>query len=100
MIKIDAFERVANIALEEIIYTKGLPKDESASLSPKDFLSLLHQYTRSHLSKSETKNLLVDILDKPMEKYNNRTLKEVLTEHIDVSQIIKEAKPKNKIGLR
>lgn len=98
--KKESIKRIINVALSEIVLYKGLPKDESESASCKDFLSLVCQYTNSYATKKETRIILNDILDNKLEEFDNKTLKEVLMEHITEDKIaIKEVK-KNKIKRR
>lgn len=79
-IKKDIIKKMINIALEETIEHKGLPKDENKKVSCKDFLSLVSQYTTSFSSKIETQKVLNESLNDKIEKFDNKTLKELLLE--------------------
>lgn len=96
MNKVAAINSMIEIALDEVVDHNGLPQDENEKVSCKDFLSLVHQYARSMANKTEVKNALNNALSHKIEKYENKTLKEVLVEYIKEDQIIKKPIKKNK----
>jgi hypothetical protein len=95
--KKESIKRISLIALDEIISHKGLPKDESESVSCKDFLSLVCQYTNSYATKAETQNILKEILSDKVDNQENKTIEDVLLEHLSMDQIIKPLTKKKKL---
>jgi len=83
----DAYCRIARCALEEIKDHKGIPIDESQTVSCDSFTELFSQYNKGRLSRKESDNILLQIIDLEVTPNSNKTLREELSVFLNLEQI-------------